>query len=150
LSNYNAGSFYLTDEDRLYFAKSTTELAYLNKSIIAVQNTSELFNTANPIPGEFYYVKDGNILCYYSAIADTSEPNVESKGNWIQVNVNTDTDTIVSGIAVSDAEVKSKTETVDGKPVTTSWLEMTCTVSRKNIDGTALESLSDTFTISGE
>lgn len=140
LTSYIEGAFYITDEDRLYFAKNNSELAYLNKSITAVANTTELFAIAKPIPGEFYYVKDGNILCYYSATAETGEPNVGNKGNWIQVNVNTDTDTIVSGIEVSDAKL-----TTDGKA-----LEMTCTITRTDIDGTELEDLTSTFKITGE
>ena len=140
LTTYTPGAFYITDEDRLYFAKSESDLAYLNKSITAVADTAALFAIANPIPGEFYYVKEGNILCYYSAAADTNEPNVGTNGNWIQVNVNTDTDTIVSGIEVSDAQL-----TTDGKA-----LEMTCTITRTDINGTALGSLTDTFKITGE
>lgn len=145
LSTYAQGSFYLTDEDRLYFAKSDSELAYLNKSIIAVADTTELFKIANPIPGEFYYVKDGNILCYYSANADTNEPNVGSNGNWIQVNVDTNTDIKISKIAVSDAKLSS-----DGTA-----LEMTCTVTRTDRNGSEVaagedEDLEATFKITGE
>lgn len=140
LTSYIPGAFYITDEDRLYFAKSESSLAYLNKSITAVANTTDLFATSNPIPGEFYYVKEGNILCYYSAAADTNEPNVGTSGNWIQVNVNTDTDTIVSGITVSDAKL-----TTDGKA-----LEMTCTITRTDISGTELADLTSTFKITGD
>lgn len=140
LTSYTPGAFYITDEDRLYFAKSESNLAYLNKSITAVADTAALFAVANPIPGEFYYVKEGNILCYYSAAADVNEPNVGTSGNWIQVNVNTDTDTIVSGVTVSDAKL-----TTDGTA-----LEMTCTITRTDIDGTALDDLTSTFKITGE
>lgn len=140
LTAYTPGAFYITDEDRLYFAQSESNLAYLNKSITAVANTTELFAVANPLPGEFYYVKDGNILCYYSATVDTNEPNVGTSGNWIQVNVNTDTDTIVSDVTVSDAKL-----TTDGKA-----LEMTCTIARTDINGSALDDLTSTFKITGE
>ena len=140
LTSYVPGAFYITDEDRLYFAQGENDLAYLNKSITTVNNVTELFSIEKPIVGEFYYVKDGNILCYYSAVEENGEPLVENKGNWIQVNVNTDTDTIVSGVTVSDAVLSE-----DKKA-----LEMTCTISRTNIDGTELAALSDTFKITGD
>lgn len=147
LTSYIPGAFYITDEDRLYFAKSESDLAYLNKSITAVADTAALFAVANPIPGEFYYVKEGNILCYYSATADANEPNVGTSGNWIQVNVDTNTDIHVTDIEVSDAVLSEDKKS----------LEMTCVIVRKDEKGNDVyadvenrKHLSSTFKITGE
>lgn len=90
--NYKPGSFYITNDEneanRLYLAKDKNTLTYLNKSIVEVANQAALFALQNPMSGEFYYVKDGNILCYYTSTADKGEPNVGDNGQWIQVNVN--------------------------------------------------------------
>jgi hypothetical protein len=84
LNVYRNGAFYITtDTDRLYYAQSDSKLVYLNKSIQVVANQTELFKITKPLAGEFYYVIDGNILCYY----DTKDGTNDTLGDWIQVNV---------------------------------------------------------------
>lgn len=56
------GAFYLTtDSNRLYVGKSDGTLADLNKYINIVNTTSDI-NTATAQVGDFYYVKDQNLL----------------------------------------------------------------------------------------
>lgn len=83
------GTFYLTnDTHRLYVGTSAGTAVPVNEGVITVLNIDALQHvTAHP--GEFYYVKTGNILCVYDG------------KQWVQINNNTDTylaktDTIVS------------------------------------------------------
>lgn len=132
LSTYKNGAFYITtDSDRLYYAQSDSELVYLNKSIQVVANQTELFKINNPIPGEFYYVEEGNILCYYSA----SDKTNDSIGDWTQVNVQPITSS-VDTLDISDATVSD-----DG-------LDFTVSLTQKNSDGSSAKTVTDTFKIS--
>ena len=96
-SNLIPGTFYLTtDTNRLYLAKevtnngsTTNELVELNKSITVVDyiNTSAseyssgdtVLPTTGVANGQFYYVKNENILCVYL------------NSNWVQINPDTNT-----------------------------------------------------------
>lgn len=138
--NYKAGSFYITtDENRLYLAKDKDNLAYLNKSIVEVANQTALFDLSNPLPGEFYYVKDGNILCYYTSIADNGEPNVGGKGQWIQVNVNENDNNWwkTTGLDISDGELNTAKDEID----------FTVTLTQTD-EANATDAVTDTFKIS--
>ena len=101
LTTFTEGAFYLTtDSDRLYYAKSSTELAYLNKYITTVATVNDLPKnlTANQI-GDFYYITSGNILCFYNGGATDSD----SIDNWTQVNAQTvDTDTKVGSFTIAE------------------------------------------------
>ena len=137
LSVYRNGAFYITtDTDRLYYAQSNSELVYLNKSIQVVANQTELFKIAKPLAGEFYYVVEGNILCYY----DTKDGTNDTLGDWVQVNVQTiDTDISVESINISDAEADA------------TGLTFNVSLAQKNKDGSSAgEALTDTFKITKE
>ena len=60
------GAFYLTtDTHRLYVGQGQ-DLVELNKSITSVANVSNLPTGTGVAVGQFYYVENSNILCYYS------------------------------------------------------------------------------------
>lgn len=117
--NYKPGSFYITNDEneanRLYLAKNKDTLTYLNKSIVEVANQAALFALQNPMSGEFYYVKDGNILCYYTSTADKGEPNVGDNGQWIQVNVNDNDNSWwkTTGLDISDGALNAAKDEID-------------------------------------
>lgn len=80
------GAFYLTnDTNRLYIGTNvgTTEVPKIipepvNEGVITVAKTTDLPAVgAGRIPGQFYYVEDGGILCVYS------------KNQWVQINPDT-------------------------------------------------------------
>mgnify|MGYP003292369069 CR=1 FL=1 len=60
LTSYVAGAFYLTtDNNRLYFADSTTKANYLNKYVHSVNSITELttaINNKTIVPGDFAYI----------------------------------------------------------------------------------------------
>lgn len=99
LNSYVAGSFYLTtDSNRLYFAQSDSKLEYLNKYITTVATVADLYNT-KPHKGDFYYVTEGNILCFYNG------GTITASAGWTQVNaqaIDTNTDTKVTGATLSN------------------------------------------------
>ena len=73
------GTFYLTnDTHRLYVGTSLGTAAPVNEGVITVSNLDALQHVSAH-PGEFYYVKAGNILCVYDG------------KQWVQINNNTDT-----------------------------------------------------------
>lgn len=83
---YRDGAFYITtDTDRLYYAQSSSELVYLNKSIQIVT----AFPASGQLAGEFYYNTSTQQLAYYNGTG------------WVHVNYYTDTR--VGSITVSDA-----------------------------------------------
>lgn len=74
------GSFYLTnDTHRLYVGTASGKAVPVNEGVITVPNVDSL-NNITAHPGEFYYVKNGNILCVYAGTA-----------GWVQINNNTNT-----------------------------------------------------------
>ena len=97
------GAFYLTtDTNRLYVGQGTS-LVELNKSITVVDvinNPDEgqtALPTTNVAEGQFYYVKNSNILCVYDA----------QEEKWVQINPDTDTNTTLSGTTINFTEVQS-------------------------------------------
>lgn len=73
------GTFYLTnDTHRLYVGTSLGTAVPVNEGVITVSNVDAL-KTISAHPGEFYYVKEGNILCVYTG------------KEWVQINNNTNT-----------------------------------------------------------
>ena len=126
---YRDGAFYITtDTDRLYYAQSSTELVYLNKSIQIVSNESELKNLASPIIGEFYYVSDSNKLAYYAG-----------NSQFVQVNYYVDTNT----------SIKTLTSTANVTAETKGDLQITTSIQQQNKDGTnAGSAISATATVS--
>lgn len=73
------GTFYLTqDSHRLYVGTAEGKAVPVNEGVTSVNNIENL-PTANAHAGEFYYVKNGNILCVYNGT------------QWVQINSNTDT-----------------------------------------------------------
>ena len=133
--SFTPGAFYLTeDSERLYYAKGTRDIAYLNKYITTVDAVSNLPETANI--GDFYYIKSGNILCFYNG--GTGENDGDTISKWTQVNVDTlDTDTKVSAISISRS----------GKD--TDSINYAYSLSQVNKSGTSIGTpLSGTFEIS--
>lgn len=117
------GTFYLTtDTHRLYIGREVTADTQatgtfttktipipVNEGIQTVTNLSDLPSAANP--GEFYYVTGSNILCIYSGSGSNTS-------GWVQINANTDTDTIVSSNSVTSAteyQLTNDTSLVAGK-----------------------------------
>lgn len=98
LQSYQAGAFYLTtDTDRLYFAQSEDNLAYINRYVSSVAEVADLPALKDAIVGDFYYVTNGNILCTKAK---------EGDAQYTQVNIpNTDRDSSVSSLAF-ETEVK--------------------------------------------
>lgn len=145
--NYKPGSFYITNDtdeaNRLYLAKDKDTLTYLNKSIVEVANQTALFALQNPMSGEFYYVKDGNILCYYSTDgADADDKKVGNNGQWIQVNVNDNDNTWwkTTDLDISDGELNTAKDAID----------FTVTLTQINESNEPDATVVDTFTISKE
>ena len=108
------GKFYLTnDSHRLYVGTSLGTAAPVNEGVITVSNLDALQNVSAH-PGEFYYVKAGNILCVYDG------------KQWVQINNNTNTyvkatDTVVS-LADQVATITTKYTMSDGTtPISDSW-----------------------------
>ena len=108
------GTFYLTnDTHRLYVGTSLGTAAPVNEGVITVPNLDALQNVSAH-PGEFYYVKAGNILCVYDG------------KQWVQINNNTNTyvkatDTVVS-LADQVATITTKYTMNDGTtPISDSW-----------------------------
>lgn len=108
------GTFYLTnDTHRLYVGTSLGTAVPVNEGVITVPNLDALQNVSAH-PGEFYYVKAGNILCVYDG------------KQWVQINNNTNTyvkatDTVVS-LADQVATITTKYTMNDGTtPISDSW-----------------------------
>ena len=76
LSSYTQGAFYLTtDSQRLYYAKASNDLIPLNQFIRTIATTDDLPATAEE--GDYYYIRQGNILCIKDRQAATG---------WVQLN----------------------------------------------------------------
>ena len=108
------GTFYLTnDTHRLYVGTSLGTAVPVNEGVITVSNLDALQNVSAH-PGEFYYVKAGNILCVYDG------------KQWVQINNNTNTyvkatDTVVS-LTDQVATITTKYTMSDGTtPISDSW-----------------------------
>ena len=107
LNNYQAGAFYLTeDTDRLYFAQSNSELVYLNKYVIQVNNIDSLPNLNDVNVGDFYYAVAENILCVKQHSGSTT---------WTQINKNTNTHTEVISATFENITEKDNTNTLEYK-----------------------------------
>ena len=77
LSSFVAGSFYLTDAGRLYYANGTAKADVLllssnihaikedNKEIDSTAKIKNIIGTDNLITGDYYYLIDHNVLLYY-------------------------------------------------------------------------------------
>lgn len=124
LNAYTEGAFYLTtDTDRLYFAQSSSELVPLNQFIRTVDVISNPSSGQTALPataenGDYYYVKDGNILC----IRDS---NVT--GGWTQINPDTndtlDTassqqlsvgSTVTNGVVINETIADTASNSISG------------------------------------
>lgn len=97
------GSFYLTeDTNRLYIGKEIStgniKAVPINQGAIPVSDVNHLPAPAAAIAGQFYYIVDNNILC------------VASEGQWVQINVNTNTDNYIDEIK-TNASVATGTQT---------------------------------------
>lgn len=80
---YESGAFYFVeDTNRLYLAKTKKTIVDLNQYVHVVDSTSDLYNIANPVDGDMYYVKGANILAYYDSQSD-------STNHWVQMNPDT-------------------------------------------------------------
>lgn len=133
-TSFIEGAFYLTtDTERLYYAKSASEIAYLNKYITTVANVTELQKltlSENNI-GDFYYVTDGNILCFYNGGAKDSD----DLANWTQVNAQTiDTDTKVGSFTIAETAATAE--------------KITFTATLKQVDKSGNEISAETKTTS--
>jgi hypothetical protein len=127
-ANIIDGAFYLTeDTNHLYIGKQDAEG---NKSLAKINGNIHAVNTLPTTgeQGEFYYLPGQNILAYY----DTDK--------WVQLNPDTDTDTIVDSVSVTKNTAKSNATQVvyDLK------------IGRKDIDGTALTDVATEFVISSD
>lgn len=103
LTSYAEGVFYLTtDTNRLYVAQSSTKAELLNQGI-KVYNYDDVFSTNSTVPkteGQFYYLKDKNILCTYS------------NSEWKQINADTNTYEKITGISITKDKADSTTKTI--------------------------------------
>lgn len=115
------GAFYLTtDTHRLYIGRKVTTGTDANKvfpeeissGIVTVAETGELGNAASMAhDGDFYYVKDSNILAVYEATYD--ENGNITGGSWQQINAPTgiasitNTTTVSNKIATVNAAIAS-------------------------------------------
>ena len=100
-SQIEEGCFYLTIEEganapestRLFIGRNingTKAVVPVNQGIIQIDNVSDL--THKTQPGDFAYIKNGNILC------------VNSNGQWVQINQVADNflDSLSTSIATSN------------------------------------------------
>lgn len=75
LASASKGTFYLTtDTHRLYIGNDDGSLSPVNQGVISV---ADLTSITNAIPGQFYYITNGNILATWSG------------GRWVQINPDT-------------------------------------------------------------
>lgn len=93
LASATKGTFYLTtDTHRLYIGNDDGSLSPVNQGVITV---SDLSSISNAIPGQFYYITNGNILATWSG------------GRWVQINpdtavtaVSNDVDAVTGGASI--------------------------------------------------
>lgn len=80
------GIFYLTtDTNRLYVGNDSGGLVELNQSITMVDSIGSLpTNTTEADLGQYYYIKDANVLACY-----TGEKTETNPTGWIQINPDT-------------------------------------------------------------
>lgn len=79
------GAFYLTTDSHRLYAGIGTELVDLNKYIRSFETYTALTTDwTNPQPGDFAYIKGGNILAVYQT-DDTGT------SKWVQINASEDT-----------------------------------------------------------
>ena len=94
------GSFYLTtDSNRLYIGKqdpadtSKVKAFPVNQGVITVDALGNLPSRTSIEAGQFYYVKNDNILCIYNGM------------KWVQINPDTNT-------YIDSREIKGSTSTI--------------------------------------
>jgi hypothetical protein len=126
LTSFTPGAFYLTeDSGRLYYASTETATLDLNKYVIQVA-TMDALPTTNIVDGDFYYIKDKNILC------------TRKNGAWVQINPDTNDNDTVAGLTIEKTSAS-----VDGGIV------YTYTLTQKDKSGSLLDSkkITGTFKI---
>ena len=135
IGGYESGCFYLTtDTHHLYVGTDDNKLAKVNGNIHSVT----ALPTTGGEPGEFYYLPSQNILAYYD-----EEGGANGKGEWIQLNPDTDTDTIV--------EVSSIAMTKDTSNKDNTTLVYNITLGQKvNNEEDKNKEITGTLTISSE
>lgn len=100
------GTFYLTtDTNRLYIGKAGGAIELLNQGVKVYDTWATISNLPKTnselsVEGQIYYAKEDNILCAYS------------KGNWVQINPDTDTDnnTKIVGMSIAKNTQQSNTD----------------------------------------
>ena len=99
-SNIVDGAFYLTtDTNRLYVGGANDKLELLNQSI-KFYTYDDVFRENSTVPkveGQFYYLKDKNILCTFA------KTKTHPDGEWVQINPDHNDNTLVyvSGLNVT-------------------------------------------------
>lgn len=147
LSTYTEGAFYLTtDSQRLYYAKASNELVPLNQFIRIVDVISNPSSGQTALPataedGDYYYVKEDNILC----IRDS-----DVTGGWTQINPDTnDTLDIANSQQLSVGSTVTNGVVIDETIADTAGNSISGSVTIKGGDAvTVSNSATDEITIS--
>ena len=137
LTTFTEGSFYLTeDSERLYYAKSSNEIVYLNKYVVSVESISKLPAISNVNAGDLYYSSSENILCVKAKASDTS---------WTQINKNTDTDYRVTAASLTKDDANSDNNNLVYNLIITQ--KAYDVLSGDEITGKTIEDVTTTLTI---
>ena len=123
IEKYIEGSFYLTeDSEKLYYAKTETNLINLSKQCIVVENSSDLptWNGTDSPPweGDIYYVRNGNMLVTYNSTVSPSQ--------WTQINPPADPDT--------DTKISVDSISIEKDDTATDKIKFKLTLNHKGVD----------------
>lgn len=123
LTSFIEGAFYLTsDTDRLYFAHSASNLAYLNKYIYTVDSRDKLPKDLSKVNvGDFYYINTENILCTKAKADDTQWTQINKYDSANDVSFIDEASfipTVSDGNIVIDYTISQKKKDKDGSDVT--------------------------------
>ena len=123
--NIKKGAFYLTNDTfRLYYGAEEDKLVAMNEGVTTVANLDALPPVSKSNAGNFYYVTDSNILCVSNG-----------KDHWVQINPDTDTNTSVQSLSVSNASKVGDN------------YEYTITLTQQDKDGTLISGANKTAKI---
>ena len=123
--NIKKGAFYLTNDTfRLYYGAEEDKLVAMNEGVTTVANLDALPPVSKSNAGNFYYVTDSNILCVSNG-----------KDHWVQINPDTDTNTSIQSLTVSNAAKVGDN------------YEYTITLTQQDKDGTLISGANKTAKI---
>ena len=129
------GTFYLTqDTHRLYVGNSDKTISPVNEGILTVTSLPSSTSTPAPMPGQFYYLSNDNILCIYAG-----------SNQWIQVNAVTSE---VTSVAMT-VSTTSGTASIETRVNSTGGNHAEDTYTMQGASGVTVSSSGKAITITG-